>query len=592
MYPILYFHLVNAYTVIPLSESALLLSFGNGIDLSVHEKVVSCKKQIEENPFTGFIETVPAYNSLAVYYNPLQIEKTEETIAATVEKIIANKLKTGIQSFNPSFPHSLITIPVCYDDEFGIDLNELSQTLELSKEEIIQLHSITTYKVFMTGFTPGFPYMGIMDEKLITKRKAQPRIKVDAGAVGIAGNQTGIYPSATPGGWNIIGRTPVKLVDTTKANPFLLKAGDEVKFEVITKEEFENYAPSTGLVGRESIINTIRPTRTSDEKNPIIYIEQCGYLSTLQDGGRKCYLQQGVSKGGAMDIYSAKLANILIGNDEDAAVLEITQSPHRFRLLKDTLVAFAGGGLQPEVSKQPVSLHQPLFIKKDSIIELKRQLPGFRLYMSVAGGFKALNFLNSTSTDLLIKAGGFEGRALKKEDTLESNASPTIMQQQLAAVLKTKTEFKFNLNELNLQSQTLRVMPGVEWNYLTTEAQQKIITTAFTVSPQSNRMGYRLKSETMLTAQSFDIISSPVIMGTVQLTSSGELIVLMADAQTVGGYPRVLQVIATDLPLLAQKKPGDLIQFVIVSLQEAEEAFLKQRSILENLKMKLNNMSV
>jgi inhibitor of KinA len=236
------------YTCTSLSESALLLSFGNEISLELHNQVMLAKELLEANPFNGFIETVPAYNSLAVYYNPLQVEKTETTIASTVEKIITAKLDVDIQSINPSIPHSLITIPVCYDDEFGIDLNEISQTLQLSKEEIIQLHSSTTYKVFMTGFTPGFPYMGILDEKLNTKRKTQPRLKVEAGAVAITGNQTGIYPSATPGGWNIIGRTPVKILDTTKANPFLLKAGDEVKFEVITKEEFENYAPSDTLV--------------------------------------------------------------------------------------------------------------------------------------------------------------------------------------------------------------------------------------------------------------------------------------------------------------------------------------------------------
>jgi antagonist of KipI len=325
---------------------------------------------------------------------------------------------------------------------------------------------------------------------------------------------------------------------------------------------------------------------------PIIHIEQCGFLTTLQNCGRNGSLQYGVSKGGAMDMYSAKLSNILIGNDENAAVFEITQSPHRFRILKDSLIAFTGGGLQPELNNQPVSLHQPHYLKEGSVIELKQQLPGFRLYMAVAGGFKAEKFLNSLSTDLLIKAGGLEGRALKKEDILETNAALTLLQQQFAAVLKTNADFKFNTQELNFQSQTIRVMKGVEWDYLTTEAQQKINTTAFSVSPQSNRMGYRLKSETMLTAQSFDIISSPVIQGTVQLTSSGELIVLMADAQTVGGYPRVLQVIAADLSVLAQKKPGDLIQFDIVSLQKAEEAFLEQQSILENLKTRLKNMSV
>jgi inhibitor of KinA len=230
------------YKFISLSESALLIEFGNNISLPLHNEVMKAKQMIEQTGFEGFIETVPAYNSLAVYYNPSLIDKSEPTIAATVEKIIKTKLDAAIQSFNPSLTQSLITIPICYDDEFGIDLKELSQTLQLSKEEIIQLHSSTTYKIFMTGFTPGFPYMGILDEKLITKRKTRPRMKVDAGAVAIAGNQTGIYPSATPGGWNIIGRTPVKLVDAKKANPFLLKAGDEIKFEMITKDEFENFA--------------------------------------------------------------------------------------------------------------------------------------------------------------------------------------------------------------------------------------------------------------------------------------------------------------------------------------------------------------
>jgi KipI family sensor histidine kinase inhibitor len=582
---------MNEYKFISLSESALLIEFGKTISLPLHNEVMTAKQLIEEIKFEGFIETVPAYNSLAVYYNPLLIVQKDETIALSVEKILIQILKSNNATIKQSNNSAIVYIPVCYDEAFGIDLNEVSQTLQLSKEEIIQLHSSTTYKVFMTGFTPGFPYMGILDEKLITKRKTQPRLKVEAGTVAIAGNQTGIYPSATPGGWNIIGRTPVKLLDTTKANPFLLKAGDEVKFKAITKDEFEQYAASDVPAVRE-IRNAFSSTEASHKNKPIIYIEQCGFLTTILDGGRSGSLQYGVSKSGAMDRYSAKLANILIGNNEDAAVLEITQSPQRFRMLKDTLVAFAGGGLQPVVNNEVVSLHQPHYLKEGSAIELKQQLHGFRLYMAVAGGLKAGMFLNSSSTDVLIKAGGYEGRSLKKEDTLETNAAPTLLQQQLAAVLKTNAEFKFNVNEPNFQSQTIRVIQGVDWNYLINEAQQKINTNAFTVSSQSSRMGYRLKSETMLTAHSHDIISSPVTQGTVQLTSSGELIVLMADAQTVGGYPRVMQVIAADLPLLAQKKPGDLIHFDIVSLQVAEDAFLKQQSTLEHLKTRLNNMSV
>jgi inhibitor of KinA len=230
---------MNEYKFIQLSESALLIKFGDIISLPLHEQVMQAKDLIDKNRFIGFTETVPAYNSLAVYYNPLQVSKEEETISATLQKQPSNNPKN-------------ITIPVCYDKEFGIDLEELSLQLQLSTEEIIYIHKSKTYKVFMTGFTPGFPYMGIIDERLTTKRRSSPRVTADAGSVAIAGNQTGIYPLNTPGGWNIIGRTPLKIFDLNKENPFVLKAGDEIKFEAITKDEFENYAPSDLPAGRQA----------------------------------------------------------------------------------------------------------------------------------------------------------------------------------------------------------------------------------------------------------------------------------------------------------------------------------------------------
>jgi len=230
---------------ISLSETAVLLSFGNTINDPDHEKLMQVKKIIEHNPFKGFIETVPAYNSLAVYYNPLTVEKKYETIAASVIEQVKIMLQTAHPSINESNSSSIVSIPVCYDEEYGIDLDELSTHLQLSVDEIIQLHTDKVYKIFMIGFTPGFPYMGTVDEKLFTKRKAQPRVQVLAGSVAIAGNQTGIYPLATPGGWNIIGRTSVKIFDQQKKHPFLLKAGDQVEFTSITKKEFE------ALIGKQ-----------------------------------------------------------------------------------------------------------------------------------------------------------------------------------------------------------------------------------------------------------------------------------------------------------------------------------------------------
>lgn len=560
----------------------MLISLGHEISLPLHEEVMQAKNKIESNPFNGLIETVPAYNCLAVYYNPLLIEKKNGTIAETVEQFINTILKTA--SPVPSQKQStVLTIPVCYDKSLGIDLHDLSETLQLSIEEIIHLHSNKIYQVFMTGFKPGFPYMGTLDERLITKRKSSPRLKVEAGAVAIAGSQTGIYPFATPGGWNIIGRTPLSLFDRTKPDPFLLKAGDQVQFIPITKEEFEQYSDTNTSEKKVTINYHSTTTKKPEAAKQIIRIEQCGFLTTIQDAGRQGHLQYGVPQTGVMDDYSMKLANLLIGNEATTPVLEITQAPHLFRIMKDCLVAFTGGGLQPIADGNELPLFECLLIKEGTTIELKKQIPGFRLYMAVGGGFEAEDFLGSCSTDLTISAGGFKGRVLKKEDVLCQQHALNAAQIHLQTVLNNRVRLQLNVDTGYVTAIKIRVVKGIEWHYLTEEAQQMIWEQPFTISPQSSRMGYRLKADDLRARQSCDIISSPVTTGTVQLTSSGELIVLMADAQTVGGYPRVLQVINADLRILAQKKPGDTITFEEVSLKEAEELLVQQTKYINDL---------
>ncbi len=534
---------------------------------------MQAKQCIEQNPFPGFVETVPAYNTLAVYYNPVEVVQTAATIAASVEETVRNII-VNTEKLTAATTTQLVEIPVCYDETYAADLEETASNLQLNKKELIQMHCSKTYHVYMLGFTPGFPYMGKVDERIVTKRKQQPRLAVAPGSVAIAGEQTGIYPFATPGGWNIIGRTPLQLFDRHKTNPFLLKAGDEVKFKPITQDEFEQYSTSNIELNSTNSIN--RSTEKSAANKPVIQVEQCGFLTTLQDTGRTGYLQYGVSKGGAMDSYSAQLVNVLVGNDADETVLELTQSPHRFLFTADTVIAFAGGGLQPEKEQQLLPLHKPLFIAAGTVVHCRQQLPGFRLYMAVAGGFAADEFLQSSSTDLLIKAGGFDGRSLKKADTLLQKNKHNKLQQQLLQVLKAGATIELFQSNESMMGTTIRVLKGAEWNYLTDTSAINFTQQAFTVTQQSNRMGYRLKTETLQTNQSCDIVSSPVTQGTVQLTSSGEMIILMADAQTVGGYPRIAQVCAADLSLLAQKKPGDAIQFQIVSLQEAEALLTKR----------------
>jgi antagonist of KipI len=317
---------------------------------------------------------------------------------------------------------------------------------------------------------------------------------------------------------------------------------------------------------------------------PILHIEQCGFLTTLQDTGRTNYLQFGVSKGGTMDVYAAQLANTLMGNETTSAVLEITQSPHRFRFIQDTLVAFTGGGLQPQLQEILFPINQPLFIPAGTTVECKQQLPGFRLYMAVAGGFEAEQFLNSYSTDLLVKAGGYQGRPLRKDDVLKQHKELSVLQERLLKVLKAGATVEINHELPTISTNIIRVLPGVEWNYLDDSSTQLFSQVSFTIGQQSSRMAYRLNEKILKTNRNCEIISSPVTQGTVQLTPSGEMIILLADAQTVGGYPRIAQVCAVDLSLLAQKKPGDKIQFQIVSLQEAEQLYMKRVDDLKRMK--------
>jgi inhibitor of KinA len=198
-------------------------------------------QKISSSPFDGMIEAIPSYSSLAVFYNFHKI-KSKLSSQISVQTWVKEKLEELLEEKSQQALSSTTTrrIPVCYDTEFGIDLSGISEQKNISIPEIIQIHCSKTYRVYMLGFLPGFAYMGEVDEKIATSRKLQPE-PIKAGSVGIAGAQTGIYPLNSPGGWQIVGRTPLKLFDPNRTDPCLLKAGDGVEFFSITKDEFENY---------------------------------------------------------------------------------------------------------------------------------------------------------------------------------------------------------------------------------------------------------------------------------------------------------------------------------------------------------------
>ncbi|NND62268.1 MAG: 5-oxoprolinase subunit PxpB [Flavobacteriaceae bacterium] len=210
-------------------EHSVLLEWRDKIDEEIHRELIQWKEFIEEIYRDEIIEIAPSYNALAVFLRP-----------GIPKDVFIDKLRKAVvkRDLIPPKSPKLISIPVCYDDEFGIDLKALARLHQLSISEVIEIHSQKIYKTYFIGFLPGFPYLAGLDQRLHTPRKVAPRRFIEAGSVGIGSSQTGVYPGNYPGGWNIIGRTPLKLFDATRDQPSLIRAGDLIKFVPVSKTTY------------------------------------------------------------------------------------------------------------------------------------------------------------------------------------------------------------------------------------------------------------------------------------------------------------------------------------------------------------------
>ncbi|MDP4163154.1 MAG: 5-oxoprolinase subunit PxpB [Bacillota bacterium] len=225
------------YEFYPLAENAVVIQLGMEISGNTFERVQQIAYQLEKQKFDGFIEIVPSFTTVTVYYSPVFFEKKGakfpyENVCHQLKEILATVESIWIAE------ERIVEIPVCYGGEFGPDLDAVCEITEMNQENVIELHCGGEYVVYAIGFAPGFPYIGGMNEKLACPRKSSPRRLVPAGSVGIAGKQTGIYSLDTPGGWQIIGRTPVKLFLPHEKNPSLLKAGNRIRFVPISQDEY------------------------------------------------------------------------------------------------------------------------------------------------------------------------------------------------------------------------------------------------------------------------------------------------------------------------------------------------------------------
>ncbi len=556
-------------TLKPLGDSAWLVEFP---DRTPPDRVIRLVAALGKNRPAGVLDVVSSFASVAVHFEGADIREWIESALADDADAETNA-------------GGNFEIPVCYD---GPDLVEIAAQVGLSMDEVIALHSGAEYTVAAVGFSPGFPYLSGLPERLNVPRRKTPRLAVPAGSVAIAGGQAGIYPFASPGGWHVLGRTGSTLFDPSFSPPALLRPGDRVRFvqvlsaqrdcgvlpqrfpsvtsvlKAFVPDEPESFASSfrsstiKSEVLRGGAATTSAPSvrlleSVATLSDGLIEVIHPGGLTTVQDLGRPGHQTSGVSPGGAADRFALRMANLLVGNDEGAACLEICFSGPVLKFHADAVVAFFDGTGRP---KQ---------VTAGEVVDFSKLECGVRACLAVSGGFVVPNVLGSASTDLRAGFGGFSGRALHAGDSLHSGEAKPAPRGDGWHVGRTGRDSQIEL----------RFIPGVQDEWFSAGAKQRFRSMLYQLTPKSDRMGSRLSGRKLELTTPREMVSQPVACGSVQVPPDGQPIVLMAERQTIGGYPQIAHVISVDLPKLARAWPGTWVKFREVTLAQARE--LKHR---------------
>lgn len=542
----------------PLGDAALVVTLSGGTTPETMDAAAELADALAAARLPGVFDVVPAYASVAVFYDPAQVgEAPYARLCAKIDSSVSLGATTGLKGAEKAATR-VIEIEVFYGGAEGPDLAIVAAHTGLREAEVTARHAGAEYRVRAIGFAPGFPYLSGLPVELATPRRSTPRTKVAAGSVGIGGAQTGVYPWESPGGWQIIGRTPLRLFDAARAEPALLRVGDRVRFRAVPADD----ASAPGQIEARTTAGETGAEKVRDG----LRILNAGMHTTVQDLGRVGQRAVGVPLSGAMDPLAARLANLLVGNDEGAAVLEMTLLGAEIEFAADALIAVGGATFAGFATWRPVA------VRAGQRIKFGPATSGCRGYLAVAGGIAVGRVLGSRSTYGRAELGGWRGRALRAGDVLP-----------MTAVARRAAEHWWidpRILPAYGPAPTVRVVPGAQ----AAEFGRAWLEQEFKVSPQSDRMGLRLGGTALARTGGSELLSSPVAPGTVQVPPDGQPIVLMADAQTIGGYPRLAHVIGVDLPLLAQLRPGDRVRFQPVPLEEAHQLWLAREYSLAMLR--------
>jgi antagonist of KipI len=509
----------------PVGDAAATVELGESLDPATNARVRALDHDLARSPFDGFREAVPGLRSLLVLYDPAVVR-----FAAVARDLLARAARPA----RPSPPARVHEVPTVYGGEDGPDLAPLARERGLTEADLAGRHAGEAYTVFMLGFTPGFPYLGLLPERLEVPRRATPRVRVPAGSVALAGRLTGIYPVASPGGWQVVGRTSLRLFDPRRAEPALLAPGDRVRFVAVADlpppEPVAAAAPARG--------------------GAVVEVLDGGLLTTVQDGGRTGHRRAGVSGGGPMDARAHAAANLAVGNAPGGAALECTVAGPSLAFLAPERFAVAGADLgavleRADLGAWPVPLGASVLARPGNVLRFTGRRSGCRAYVALRGGIDVPAVLGARATDLTSAFGGFAGRALAPGDRLAVSAAEGGAEPREARA------------EGHATAPIVRVVLGPQADHFGAETTSRFLASPWRVGATSDRAGCRLEGEPLRHLGASEILSDGMVPGSIQVPPDGRPIVMMADGPTTGGYPKIATVVTADLPLVAQLVPGE-----------------------------------
>lgn len=506
----------DAISITPLGDTALLVR----CELADPTGAANCREQLASGLLPGVHDIVTAFDVLGVYFDPAKVD--HGTVAEWVRRQLAETSTQRVEHVRT------IELPVCYAEAYAPDLDRVARLAGLSSAEVVRRHQAVEYTVGAIGFQPGFPYLLGLPQELQTARLATPRTAVPAGAVGIGGRYTGVYPHASPGGWNVIGRTPLRLFDSQRTPASLLAVGDRVRFDAIDESTF-----NAKCVAESS------PQPHDCRGKPVLRILSGDASCRVTQAPTQGQQHLGVNPGGPMDRVSDRLANAIAGSADDNATLEVALNGPVLEAIEDVTVGVAGA-LPPELAG-PTRLH----MRRGDTLDLRQLVGGCRCYLSVFGG------LSGKRDDTLVTHSPRAPKDHGRRWSLNHRATPA-----------TDSDGRV----------TIRVVAGPHQDRFSTEAIEAFFGGTYRVSARSDRTGVRLEGPAAQASAAEQLQSLPIVEGAIQVPSDGQPIVLGPDRYTLGGYPIIAAAISTDWPVLAQLRPGDTLCFHQVSLQQAEAA--------------------